>query len=136
MKSTKNSITYNEWSFAKAQNLSVARIVTSAGPEPVTLSVETAGKAIDGVKIEGQGNDLVLDTSSFYRPTEAGAYPVMMATYEIVCSKYADPATGQAVKAFLTSAVTNGQAGLEDNGYIPIPDQFKTRLTTAIEAIS
>ncbi|WP_040794363.1 phosphate ABC transporter substrate-binding protein PstS [Nocardia higoensis] len=136
VKNTKNSITYNEWSFAKAQNLSVAQIVTSAGPDPVTLSVETAGKAIDGVKIKGQGNDLVLDTSSFYRPTQAGAYPVMMATYEIVCSKYTDAATGEAVKAFLTSAVTNGQAGLEDNGYIPIPDAFKTRLTTAIEAIS
>jgi len=136
VKSTKNSITYNEWSFAKAQNLSVARIVTSAGPDPVELSVQTAGKAIDGVKIVGEGNDLVLDTSSFYRPSEPGAYPVMMATYEIVCSKYADPATGQAVKAFLASAVTNGQAGLENNGYIPIPEAFKTRLTTAIDAIS
>jgi len=136
VKSTENSITYNEWAFAKAQNLSVAQIVTSAGPDPVELSVESAGKAIDGVKIKGQGNDLILDTSSFYRPTEAGAYPVMMATYEIVCSKYTDAATGQAVQAFLTSAVTNGQAGLEDNGYIPIPDEFKTRLTTAIDAIS
>lgn len=133
---TSGSITYNEWSFAKAQNLSVAQIVTSAGPEPVALSVETAGKAIDGVKIKGEGNDLVLDTSSFYKPTEAGSYPIMLATYEIVCSKYKEADTATAVRAFLTSAVTNGQTGLEDNGYIPIPDQFKTRLTTAINAIS
>ncbi|MCP2279898.1 phosphate ABC transporter substrate-binding protein, PhoT family [Nocardia amikacinitolerans] len=136
IKSTKNSITYNEWSFAKSQNLSVAQIVTSAGKDPVKLSVETAGKAIDGVKIKGEGNDLVLDTSSFYKPTVAGSYPIMMATYEIVCSKYSDPATGEAVKAFLTSAVTNGQKGLDEGGYIPIPEQFKTRLTTAINAIS
>nr|WP_198429125.1 phosphate ABC transporter substrate-binding protein PstS [Nocardia bovistercoris] len=136
IKSTKNSITYNEWSFAKSQNLSVAQIVTSAGKEPVKLSVASAGKAIDGVKIKGEGNDLVLDTSSFYKPTTAGTYPIMLATYEIVCSKYSDAEAGKAVKAFLTSAVTNGQKGLEEGGYIPIPDQFKTRLTTAINAIS
>ncbi|WP_109525248.1 MULTISPECIES: phosphate ABC transporter substrate-binding protein PstS [Nocardia] len=136
VKSTKNSITYNEWSFAKSQNLSVAQIVTSASKTPVKLTVESAGKAIDGVKIKGEGNDLILDTSSFYKPTTEGSYPIMLATYEIVCSKYSDPAVGKAVKAFLNTAVTNGQKGLEDNGYIPIPEQFKTRLTTAINAIS
>ncbi|MBF6083889.1 phosphate ABC transporter substrate-binding protein PstS [Nocardia cyriacigeorgica] len=136
VKNTKNSITYNEWSFAKAQNLSIAKVITSAGPEPVTLSAESAGKAIDGVKIKGEGNDLALDTSSFYKPTQAGAYPIVMATYEIVCSDYADDNVATAVKAFLTSAVTNGQEGLEEAGYIPIPDQFKTKLTAAINAIS
>ena len=59
-----------------------------------------------------------------------------MATYEIVCSKYADAETSKAVKAFLTSAVTNGQNGLTEAGYVPLPDAFKTKLTTAINAIS
>lgn len=136
IKSTKNSITYNEWSFAKSQNLSIAQIVTSASKDPVKLSAATAGKAIDGVKIKGEGNDLVLDTTSFYKPTEAGAYPIVLATYEIVCSKYKDAETAKAVKAFLTSATTNGQKGLDEAGYIPIPEKFKTRLTTAINAIS
>ncbi len=136
IKNTPGSITYNEWSFAKSQGLSVAKIITSAGPEPVELTAETAGKAIDGVKIKGEGNDLVLDTASFYQPTEAGSYPIMLGTYEIVCSKYSDPEVAKAVKAFLTSALGNGQKGLEDNGYIPIPDAFKSRLTTAVAAIS
>lgn len=136
VKSTKNSITYNEWSFAKQQQLGIARIVTSAGPEPVELSVASAGKAIDGVEIKGEGNDLVLDTTSFYNPTTPGAYPIILPTYEIVCSKYKDGATATAVKAFLHSAISNGQTGLEDAGYIPIPEQFKTKLTTAIDAIS
>ncbi|MGW5453432.1 phosphate ABC transporter substrate-binding protein PstS [Nocardia sp. NPDC003979] len=136
IKNTKNSITYNEWSFAKAQSLSIAQIITSASKDPVALSAESAGKSIDGVKIKGEGNDLVLDTSSFYKPTAAGAYPIMMATYEIVCSKYADAETSKAVKAFLTSVVTNGQSGLSDAGYVPLPDAFKTKLTTAINAIS
>ncbi|WP_405133010.1 phosphate ABC transporter substrate-binding protein PstS [Nocardia sp. NBC_01388] len=133
---TKGAITYNEWSFAKAQNLNMAKIVTSAGPTPVALTVDSAQKAVAGVQVKGQGNDLVLDTSSFYKPTAQGAYPIMLATYELVCSKYSDPGTATAVKAFMTSAITNGQSGLDQTGYIPIPDAFKTKLTTAINAIS
>ncbi|MDN2500136.1 phosphate ABC transporter substrate-binding protein PstS [Nocardia nova] len=136
IKSTKGSITYNEWSFARSQNLSTAQIITDAAVKPVALNTESAGKAIAAAKIVGQGNDLIIDTNSFYKPTDPGAYPIMLATYEIVCSKYADADTGKAVKAFLTSAITNGQNGLEDSGYVPIPDAFKTKLTTAINAIS
>ena len=51
----------------------------------------------------------------------------MLATYEIVCSKYADAETGTAVKAFLQSTIGGGQDGLADNGYIPIPDTFKSK---------
>lgn len=133
---TPGSITYNEWSFAKAQNLSIAKIITSAGPEPVELSTESAGVAIDGVKFKGEGNDLVLDTASFYTPTEPGSYPIMLAAYEIVCSQYPDAEVATAVKAFMHSALGNGQKGLEDNGYIPVPEAFKTRLTEAVDAIN
>ncbi|MDY6871523.1 MAG: phosphate ABC transporter substrate-binding protein PstS [Actinomycetota bacterium] len=136
IKSTSGSITYNEWSYATNQGLQMAQIVTSAGPEPVTLSAESAGKSIDTVKIKGQGNDLVLDTSSFYKPAEAGAYPIVLPVYEIVCSTYPDAEVAPAVRAFLTAAVGPGQQGLEDNGYIPIPDEFKAKLTNAINAIS
>jgi phosphate transport system substrate-binding protein len=136
IKSTPGSITYNEWSFAKSQGLSIAQIVTSAGPDPVTLSVESVGKSIAGVKIKGEGNDLVLDTSTFYKPTEVGAYPIVLGTYSVVCSKYPDAEVATAVKAFLSVALGKGQDGLTDNGYIPVPDSFKGKLTTAINAIS
>ncbi|MEX0581952.1 MAG: phosphate ABC transporter substrate-binding protein PstS [Mycobacterium sp.] len=133
---TPGSITYNEWSFAKNQGLSIAEIITSAGPDPVALSVESVGKSIDGVKIKGQGNDLVLDTTSFYQPTETGAYPIVLATYSVVCSKYPDADVAPATRAFLTAAIGKGQEGLTDNGYIPVPDSFKGKLATAINAIS
>lgn len=136
IKNTPGSITYNEWSYATKQGLQVADIVTAAGPDPVKLSVETAGKSIDSVKIKGQGNDLVLDTSSFYKPTAAGAYPIILPTYEVVCSKYPDAEVAPAVKAFLTVATTDGQKGLQEAGYIPVPDTFKAKLTEAINAIS
>ncbi len=136
IKNTPGSITYNEWSYATKQGLQMADIITAAGPEPVKLSVESAGKSIDSVKIKGSGNDLVLDTSSFYKPTAAGAYPIILPTYEVVCSKYPDADVAPAVKAFLTIATTDGQKGLQEAGYIPVPDTFKAKLTEAINAIS
>ncbi len=136
VKSTPNSITYNEWSFAKQNDLQVAKIINSGGGEPVELSTASAGKAIDGAKIKGTGNDLELDLQSIYGATAEGAYPLVLATYEIVCSKYSDADVATAVKAFLTVAVTDGQEGLEDNGYIPVPDAFKDKLLTAIDAIA
>ncbi|QIS17496.1 phosphate ABC transporter substrate-binding protein PstS [Nocardia terpenica] len=133
---TKGAITYNEWSFAKSQNLKMARILTDKAVKPVELTVEAAQKAVAGVAVSGKGNDLVLDTNSFYNPSDPGAYPIMLATYEVVCSHYSDADTAKAVKAFLTSATTNGQNGLDQAGYIPIPDTFKAKLTAAINAIS
>ena len=47
--------------------------------------------------------------SSFYKPTQPGAYPIVEPTYEIVCSKYPDSATGAAVKAFMQAAIGPGQ---------------------------
>ncbi|MBS9532418.1 phosphate ABC transporter substrate-binding protein PstS [Mycobacterium sp. M1] len=134
--STDGAITYNEWAFAQAKNLHTAQIVTSAGPDPVAISTESVGKTIAGATIDGQGNDLVLNTASFYKPSEAGAYPIVLATYEVVCSKYPDAEVGKAVRMFLKSTIGPGQAGLADNGYVPIPEAFMTRLSTAVDAIA
>jgi phosphate transport system substrate-binding protein len=136
IKATDGSITYNEWSFAQAQKLNEANIITSAGPQPVSISADSVGKTIAGATVKGQGNDLVLDTSSFYKPSQPDAYPIVLATYEVVCSKYPDSQAGTAVKAFLQSAIGAGQNGLADNGYIPIPDSFKPKLSGAVNAIS
>jgi phosphate transport system substrate-binding protein len=136
VKSTAGAITYNEWSFAKQQKLQIAKIINGGGGEAVELSVDSAGKAIADAKIKGAGNDLVLDLDSIYGTSTKGAYPIILATYEIVCSKYADAEVAKAVKAFLTVAVTDGQKGLEDNGYIPVPDSFQDKLMTAIGEIA
>ena len=136
VKRTEGAITYNEWSFAQEQHLSMAKIITSAGPDPVAITADSVGKTIASAYIIKEGNDLALDTISFYRPNQTGAYPIVLATYEIVCSKYPDPQVGTAVKAFLQSTIGAGQNGLADNGYIPIPDEFKSRLSTAVNAIA
>jgi len=136
VKNTEGAVSYNEWSFAQAQHLGMAKIITSAGPDPVAITADSVGKTIATAFIIKTGNDLALDTISFYRPNQAGAYPIVLATYEIVCSKYPDPQVGMAVKAFLQSTIGAGQNGLADNGYIPIPDEFKLRLSAAVNAIA
>jgi len=102
----------------------------------VSNSVESVGKTILSAWFIREGNDLALDTISFYRPNQPGAYPIVLATYEIVCSEYPDPQVGTTVRAFLQSAIGDGQSQLADHGYVPIPDAFKSRLSTAIRAIA
>ena len=72
----------------------MAKIDTGAGP--VELTAESAGKTIATAKQAGTGNDLALKID--YATKEAGAYPIVLVTYEIVCSKYPDAETGKKVK--------------------------------------
>jgi hypothetical protein len=43
---------------------------------------------------------------------------------------------GTAVKAFLQSAIGPEQKGLADDGNVPLPDDFKSKLSAAINAIA
>jgi phosphate transport system substrate-binding protein len=122
--------------FAQQERLFTAKIKTAGGPDPVAISDRAVAKTIGGAKIAGQGNDLVLDTLAFYTPTQPDAYPIVLASYEIVCSKYPDAEVGKAVKALMQSTIGPGQAGLAGNGYTPLPDEFQSRVSTAVNAIS
>ena len=134
VKNTEGAITYNEWSYAMKQHLDVAGIKTAGGV--VHIGNDWVGKTISGVTIKGQGNDLVLDLSKVYATTTSGAYPILLASYEIVCSKYPDAEVGKAVKAFMQSTITEGQQGLTQLGYIPLPADFQTRVAAAVNSIS
>jgi phosphate transport system substrate-binding protein len=136
VKNTEGAISYNEYSFAQAQRLPTAKILTPAGTDPVGITADSVTKTVASATISGQGNDLVVDTGAFYEPTQPGAYPIMLATYEIVCSKYADAPTGQAVRAFLQSTIGQGQADLEDFGYFPLPPEFQSKVAAAVNAVA
>jgi phosphate transport system substrate-binding protein len=139
VKNTEGAITYNELSFAMEEGLYAAEIKTPASRKsrrPVRIGTDSVGKTIAGAKIVGKGNDLVLDLTSFYNPTQDDVYPIVMATYEIVCSKYPDPQVGAAVKAALQATLGPGQIDLDKNGYIPLPPDFQARVSAAVNAIS
>ncbi|MBY6412730.1 phosphate ABC transporter substrate-binding protein PstS [Rhodococcus sp. BP-252] len=131
---TPGSITYVEKGFAEQESLGMASV--DFGNGPVELSSETAGAAIDTATFSGEGNDLAIDIDALYASDAADSYPLVLATYEIVCSAGYDADTSAAVKSFLLSAANEGQEGLEAAGYVPLPESFKERLVTAINAIA
>ena len=133
---TDGSISYVEWSFALERGLEFADIVTPSSDDPVRISPESVGKTIAAATRAAQGDDLVLDDASFYTHDEDGAYPIVLATYELVCSKYADAETAKAVKAFLNTALGAGQDELADHGYVPLPEEFSVKVTAAVGHIS
>ncbi|MFC7676509.1 phosphate ABC transporter substrate-binding protein PstS [Mycolicibacterium sp. GCM10028919] len=134
VQATPGAIGYVEKGFAQQANLPMAQIDNGAGA--VELTDETTKKAIDSAKFAAEGNDLTLDLDSIYGTKDAGAYPLVLATYEIVCSKGYDADTAAAVKSFLTVAANEGQANLGPAGYVALPDAFKERLLTSINAIA
>ncbi len=99
------------------------------------IGTDTVGKTIAGAKIIGNGNDLVLDLSSFYNPAQPDVYPIVLATYEIVCSTYPNVDVATAVKAFLQAAIGPGQLDLAKIGCIPLSPDFQTRVSSAVDAI-
>ncbi|MFD4468790.1 phosphate ABC transporter substrate-binding protein PstS [Rhodococcus sp. NPDC058505] len=129
------SITYVEKSFADQNKLAMAKIDSGAGA--VELTEASAGKAIEGATFKAEGvGDLTLDLNSIYGTTEAGAYPIVLATYSIVCSTGYDADTSAAVKSFLTSAANEGQANLAEQGYVPLPGTVQDKLNASIAAIA
>ncbi len=129
---TKNSITYIEWSYAKDNNLSMAQLDSGSGP--VELTGDSVAKAVSEAKVKGSGNDLNLDLK--YSGTEAGAYPALLVTYEIVCSKGLAADKTAIVKDFLTYFSTpEAQSKLQDLGYAPLPSELQSKVQTAVAAI-
>ncbi|AGM10331.1 phosphate ABC transporter substrate-binding protein PstS [Amycolatopsis keratiniphila] len=134
VKSADGAITYVESAFAK-DGISTALIDSGSGG--VELTAANVAKSLDAAKFKKEGsNDLALDLDSIYSGNVPGAYPLLLATYEIVCSKYADAEVGKAVKAFLNVAATDGQKPLSEKGYVPIPQSLQDKVLTAVKAIA
>lgn len=133
VKATEGGVTYSEWSYAKDNKLSMALIDNGAGP--VELTGESVGTAVGAAKIVGVGNDLKLKLD--YATKTPGAYPILLVTYELVCSKAKDPSKAALVKEFLKSFAAAGeQTKLQAIGYAPLPSAVQTKVASAIEALS
>ena len=131
--STKNSISYMEWSYASDNNLQIAQLDSGGGA--TELTGESVGAAVSEATVAGTGNDLALKLN--YQPKASGAYPALLVTYEIVCSKGLDPEKTALVKDFLTFfSSTEEQASLSDKGYAPLPSDLQTKVKAAVSAIS
>ncbi|MFJ8926141.1 MULTISPECIES: phosphate ABC transporter substrate-binding protein PstS [unclassified Streptomyces] len=133
VKQTDGAITYVELSYAK-DGVNTVDIDTGAG-DPVKATTENATKAIADAKVVGTGKDLALELN--YATKAAGAYPITLVTYEIVCDKGNKAESLAATKSFLGyTASDEGQAALADLGYAPIPTEINKKVRETVAGIS
>ncbi|MET7293426.1 phosphate ABC transporter substrate-binding protein PstS [Streptomyces griseoloalbus] len=133
VKQTSGAISYFELSYAK-DGIKTVDIKTEAA-EPVKATIENATAAIGAAKVVGTGKDLALELD--YTPSAAGAYPIVLVTYEIVCDKGNKAETLPATKSFLNyMASEDGQALLADAGYAPMPEEIITKVRETISSLA
>ena len=135
VQSTDNSIAYVEWSYAIQNNLAEAKIDNGAGP--VELTSENVGKTVDTAKVDSNGNPGDLTLSLDYATKTPGAYPIVLVTYEIVCTKYQDANTGKLVKSFMNFiASSDEQNAVHNLGYAALPSGVQSKVMDSINTIS
>jgi phosphate transport system substrate-binding protein len=133
VKSTPNSIAYVEYSFAKQNQLGIAKIDNGGGA--VELTPENVGKAVSAAQVTGTGDDLTLKLD--YTTKTAGAYPILLVTYEITCVKGLPTDQAGLTKAFLAYASSQaGQSKLTDLGYAPLPSDIQQKVAAVVAKIS
>ena len=126
---TEGAITYVEAGFAdKTANIDF-------GNGPVELSDESVEKTLDNLEFKTEGHDMVVDAEKLFQTDVAGAYPLVLTTYEIVCSAGYDEATSNMVKDFLNVALDSQDEELSAEGFIPVKGAHAERLREAINAI-
>ncbi|MEV4397246.1 phosphate ABC transporter substrate-binding protein PstS [Nonomuraea sp. NPDC049607] len=127
---TGDSIGYVEYGFASSALLNTADVRNAAG-QFVTLSPESASKALQGATVANLPNGLVL--SFDHLRAVPGAYPIVQVTYEIICAGRADPL----VRTFLDyTAGDAGQSYLALYGYAPLPHDLLAQVRGRLGATS
>ena len=126
---TEGAIGYVEASYARFHELPTARVGNAAG-EFAPLTDAAAGVTVAGARITGTGGDLQLAVD--YATRAAGAYPIVLVTYEVVC-KTGTPALVKSFFAYASSPA--GQAAATQLGYAPLPDALRTKVAAAVAGL-
>jgi phosphate transport system substrate-binding protein len=122
-----------ELSYAAKAGPPTASIDSGSGA--VELSKDSATKAVSTAQIVGKGDDLSLSID--YGQNTPGAYPLVLVTYEIVCSKYKDASTATYVTNFLNYTISDaGQGLLIGLGYAPIPTDLAGKVKASLATVS
>ena len=131
---TPGAVTYADDS-AVSGKLGTASI--KVGDDFVKISADAASKAVAaGKQVEGRNaNDVSIKLDRTTK--QAGAYPVVLVSYHIVCTTYADQKTVDLVKAFETYVVSkDGQKAAADAAKsAPLPDSLVEKAKKAIDAV-
>ncbi|MGC1208416.1 MAG: phosphate ABC transporter substrate-binding protein PstS [Ornithinimicrobium sp.] len=132
--STEGAIGYSDAS--AVGELSTAAI--GVGDEFTEYSAEGASKVVDASEPADTGieGDLALDLAR--DTTESGAYPIVLVSYHIVCTEYADAAKADLVKDFVGYVISEEgqQAAAEAAGSAPISEDLRGKAEESLSMVS
>lgn len=107
------------------------------GEEFVEYSAEAAAAVVDASpRAEGRAeNDIALELAR--DTTESGAYPIVLVSYTVVCTAYADESTGNLVKEYVGYVASDEgqQAAADAAGSAPISDELQTEVQAVLDSI-
>jgi phosphate transport system substrate-binding protein len=128
VKSTKGAIAYVDLSDAKASGLKYAMVKNRSGKfvEPTAAAASAAG---DGIQVKDNLLFSALDAKG------AGAYPITAQTWVIVYARQGDGARGDALKAYLTFLLKDGQNLLAEIDYAPLPKGLQQKALEQVDRI-
>ena len=129
VKSTQGAIGYVDLSDAKASGLKFANIKNKAGKfiEPTPAGASAAG---DGIEVKDNLVFSALDAKG------DKAYPITAQTWVIVYVKQTDKAKGEALKAYLTFLVKEGQGLLTDIDYAPLSKGLQDKALKQVDKLT
>jgi phosphate transport system substrate-binding protein len=111
----------------------VARVRNGAG-ELAPLTDEAAGRTVAAAALTGTGGDLRLAVD--HRTATAGAYPIVLVTYEVVCRTGTPARQLPLLRGFLSyTAGPAGQAAAARLGYAPLPERLRGTVAAAVAGL-
>ncbi|MEU9040550.1 phosphate ABC transporter substrate-binding protein PstS, partial [Kitasatospora sp. NPDC048343] len=130
IKQVRNSIGYAELSYAQINNLRSAKIATGAA-HPVEATAANAAATFATSTVVGTEGDLALSLD--YGTQADKAYPIVLATYEVVCDKGNKADTLDTLNSFLTYTIGDtAQKAIGEKGYVPLPTAISDKVKAAV----
>ena len=126
---TKGAIGYVDLSDAVAAKLKFATIKNKVG-KYVAPTSDGASAAAAGVTV---ADNLIFSSTN---PDGDAAYPITAQTFIIVYAKQTDKAKADALKAYLTYLMTDGQKLLTDLNYAPLPKSIQDKALAQLSKIT
>ncbi|UYM03616.1 phosphate ABC transporter substrate-binding protein PstS [Solicola gregarius] len=121
---------------SQAGDLGVAKV--QVGKEFVEYSPEAAAAALDASKPTPGRADTSMALDLNRTTTEAGVYPIVLASYGIACSEYESADEADLVKAWFDYVISSEgqQAAAGEAGSAPLSEQMSADAKTIVDSIS
>jgi phosphate transport system substrate-binding protein len=124
----KGSVGYVELSYALENKFTMASLKNKSG-NFIVPSLESTAAALEGADIPADLRFSVADSSG------AQAYPIVGATWILAYDVMKDAAKADALKAFLTWALTDGTSIAEELNYAPLNASLQALALAKVDMI-